>query len=162
MSSQQKVFWWAIGSAIIAVIGSFGPWAKVLGVISVSGTDGDGWIVIVLALVAAGLILLRQQRGSGLWAVAVAFVAAAIAAGTAIYDWNNLNGVADASGLVDAGWGIYLAALGSVSLALACIGLLLEGRSRAQAAPITPAAEPAPDGPATETPPDTPPSATSE
>ena len=32
------------------VLGAFGPWAKVLGVISVSGTDGDGWLVIIAAL----------------------------------------------------------------------------------------------------------------
>ena len=114
---------------MVAVIGSFGPWAKVLGVISVSGTDGDGWIVIVAVLLALGLLFLRQQRSLGLWPIVVAAIAAVIAAATAIYDWSDLNSVADASGLVDAGWGIYLAAIGSVSLVLACIGLAVETRS---------------------------------
>ena len=131
MSGQPKSLWWAIASAAVAVIGSFGPWAKVLGVISVSGTDGDGWIVIVMALVAAGLLYLRQRRNLGVWPIVVAFIAAAIAAGTAIYDWSDLNSIADSTGLVGAGWGIdHGRDWRRETLALACVGLALETRSR--------------------------------
>jgi hypothetical protein len=99
-----------------------GPGQRFLGVIKVNGTD-DGWIVIVAALVAAGLVFLRQRRGWNLLPILVAELAAVVAAGVAIYDWNNLGQIIDESGLIQAGWGIYVATIGSVSLALACIGL---------------------------------------
>ena len=141
MASQRKSFWWAVASAAVMVLGSFGPWAKVLGIISVNGTDGDGWIVIVAAIVAIGLITLRERRGLRLWSLILAAVAGALAAATAIYDWTDLNRVADETGLVDAGWGIYLATIGSVSLVLACIGLGFETRTGSEPAPETPQVE---------------------
>ena len=117
------------------VLGAFGPWAKVLGIISVNGTDGDGWIVIVAAALAVGLIVLRERRRMGVWPVVMALIAAVLAAGTAIYDWSDLNRVASETGVIDAGWGIYVATIGSVSLVLACIGLLVETRSREEPVP---------------------------
>jgi hypothetical protein len=135
MAEQPKSFWWAIASAGAMVVGGFGPWARVLGVISVSGTDGDGWIVIVAALVAAGLIFLQQRRRMGIWPFVVALLAAVIASVTTIYDWTDLNHVADQTGLIHAGWGIYLATSGSVSLALACVGLLVEAPRMTEAPP---------------------------
>ena len=81
-----------------------------------STAGGDGWIVIVAAVVAAALILMRQQRGWRIWALVLALLAATIAAATSIYDWNDLNRVADETGLIHAGWGIYLATIGSATL----------------------------------------------
>ena len=140
MSGQSKSFWWAIGSAIAAVLGSFGPWAKVLGFITVSGTDGDGWYVILAAGIAAALIVERQRRGLGHWPIYVAIASSVIASLIAIYDWSNLSRVANESGLISAGWGIYLATLGSISLAAACIKLALEARSDTRQAPEVPQA----------------------
>ena len=82
-----------------------------------------------------GLIILRERRRTGVWPIVVALIAAVIAAGAAIYDWSDLNRVASETGLIDAGWGIYLATIGSISLALACIGLLVETRSREEPVP---------------------------
>jgi hypothetical protein len=138
MTSQPKSFWWAMASAAVAVLGSFGPWAKVLGIISVNGTDGDGWIVIVAALVAVALIILRERRGLRLWSLILAAVAGGLGVATAIYDWADLSRIADQSGLIDAGWGIYLAAFGSVSLVLACIGLGFEKRTASEPVPEVP------------------------
>lgn len=143
MDSYPKSFWWALASCGVMVLGAFGPWARVLELVNVSGLDGgDGWFVLVAALIAAGFILLRQNRGLGLWPLLVALLAAAIAAAVAIYDWTDLNSVADRTGLVHAGWGIYLATIASCSLVLACIGLHLERRPAGQ----QPVAPPAPSG----------------
>jgi hypothetical protein len=140
MANEPKSLWWAIASAVVMVLGAFGPWARILGIVSVNGTDGDGWIVIVAALIAVGLIVLRQRRKLvGLWPVLVALLTAMLAAATVIYDWTDLNGVADRTGLVEARWGIYVATIGSCSLVLACVGLLLE-RPRAVEEPAAPPA----------------------
>jgi hypothetical protein len=137
LRAYPKSFWWAVASCAAMLVGGFGPWARVLGLVSVNGTEGDGWIVIGAAVVALVLILLRQRRDRGLWLVVLAFLAAVIAAATAIYDWNNIASFAGASGLVDTSWGIYFAAIGSVSLALASVGFALETR-----VPKTPMTEP--------------------
>ena len=128
LRAQPKSFWWAIASGIVMVVGGFGPWARVLGLVSLNGTEGDGWIVIGAAVVALAVILLRQRLEHGLWLLILAFVAAVIGAVTAIYDWNNISGFANESGIVETAWGVYFAAVGSVSLALASVGLALETR----------------------------------
>jgi hypothetical protein len=138
MTSYPKSFWWAMASAAVAVLGSFGPWAKVLGIISVSGTDGDGWLVIVAVLVAVALIIVRERRDLRLWSLLLAAVAGGLAAATAIYDWTNLSRVANETGFIEAGWGIYLATFGSVSLVLACIGLGFETRKATEPVPEVP------------------------
>lgn len=128
LRAYPKSFWWAIASGVVMVIGGLGPWARVLGLLSVNGTDGggDGWVVIGAAVVALAFILLRQRLEHGLWLLVLAFVAAVIGAATAIYDWNDISRFANESGIVDTAWGVYLAATGSVSLALASVGLAFE------------------------------------
>ena len=39
MTLRQALFSWVVASAALMVVGSFGPWAKVLA-LTVSGTDG--------------------------------------------------------------------------------------------------------------------------
>ncbi|MFC3739562.1 hypothetical protein [Paractinoplanes deccanensis] len=83
------VGWVALAAGLVAVLGSFLPWAKIsapiLGSISASGTDGsDGWITLVLGLVLAAGAGLRI-RGPRLPAVAtIATNVAAIASALAL------------------------------------------------------------------------------
>ena len=118
------VLGWGFVSTIVMVIGSFGPWAKVLGVITVNGTDGggDGWVVIVAAAVGAVALLLWRVR-SRRWLI-LTVIAAAAGLATTIYDRVDLEGTndgVDLGALVDASWGIYVAMIGSASLAVASI-----------------------------------------
>jgi hypothetical protein len=118
------VLWWGLISAVLMVIGSFGPWAKVLGLITVNGTDdgGDGWVVIVAAAVGAVALVLWRVR-SRRWLI-LTVIAAAAGLATTIYDRVDLEGTTngvDIGSLVDAAWGIYVAMIGSASLALAAI-----------------------------------------
>jgi hypothetical protein len=119
-----QVFGWGLVSAVVMVIGSFGPWAKVLGLITVNGTDdgGDGWVVIVAAAVGIVAMLLWRMR-SRRWLI-LSVIAGAAGLATTIYDRIDIEGTTDGvdvGALVDAGWGIYVAMIGSASLAAAAI-----------------------------------------
>ena len=121
MTRQQALFWWVVGSAALMVVGSFGPWAKVLG-FSVSGTDGsnDGWFVVAIAVIAGGVFLWqRETTRAGLAAIAGGVLGASIA----IYDRANIDDAASDAGefgeLVQVGWGLNLAMVASISLAIA-------------------------------------------
>jgi hypothetical protein len=135
-------------------IGALGPWVTVIG-ISVSGTEGDGWIVLVAALLAAGL-LIWHDRNPRLWKLIVAALAALAALGTGIYDWSEIEGVAgeaeELEGFFDlsvsVGWGLVLCTFASVSLAAALVTHYVLYRS----ASFTPAPEQAP-APVVEEPP---------
>ena len=103
------------------VIGAFGPWAKVLAV-SISGTEGgnDGWFVVAIAVVAGAVFLwTRETTQAGYAAIAGGVLGASIA----IYDRTNVKDAASENGqlgeLVQVGWGLNLALVASISLALA-------------------------------------------
>jgi hypothetical protein len=115
---------WGLVSAVVMVIGSFGPWATVLGLVTVNGTDdgGDGWVVIVAAAVGAVAMLLWRLR-SRRWLI-LAVIAGAAGLATTIYDRIDIEGTTDGvdvGALVDADWGIYVAMIGSASLVAAAI-----------------------------------------
>ena len=38
LKSQPRVFWWAVVSAALMIVGSFGPWARAF-IVTVSGVD---------------------------------------------------------------------------------------------------------------------------
>jgi hypothetical protein len=112
------------------IVGAFGPWAHVLGFISVSGTGaGDGWIVVAAAILGA-IFLWLGQTGTGRrrLLLAVAILAGLAAAITSGYDLSELRKVANNGGppreifgtdIVDAGWGIYTDLFASCVFALA-------------------------------------------
>jgi hypothetical protein len=116
------------------VIGSFGPWARALGIVSVSGTDGDGWIVIGAGVVAA-IALVRQAGTRTRRPYIVAALAGALGIVVTGVDLAELSdkGSADLFGetlhLVEPAWGIYVALAGSIVVTgLAMLALV---RSRA-------------------------------
>ena len=92
------------------ILGAFLPWSRVL-IFSVSGTDGDG--VITLLLGVAGASLIAFGRGSApAWIAAVAGVAAF---GVGLYDVANF----PASSLAAIGMGLWLTLAASVLAAIA-------------------------------------------
>ena len=135
MTRQQALFWWIVVSAALMVIGSFGPWAKVLGV-SISGTDGgnDGWFVIAIAAVAGAVFLWqREVMQAGYAAIAGGVLGASIA----IYDRTNIEDAADETGrlgeLVEVGWGLNLAMVASISLAIAGVVWIVKSEAESDA-----------------------------
>jgi hypothetical protein len=121
MTRQQAFFWWALASAALMVVGAFGPWIELLG-LSAGGTDGDndGWLVIAVA-VAAGAIFMWQRRTPRAGAAAIA--GGVLGAIITVYDRSNVSDVAGESRevgeLVQVGWGLDLAVVASISLAIA-------------------------------------------
>ena len=122
-----KTFWWAAGSIVLMLVGAFGPWATVLGVFTIRGTDDNaGWTVVGAAIVAAialGFFVRWRQR----WPCIVPFLAGAVGAAVA---GHNLSDISSSSDTLFAGvqiehpaWGIYVALSGSVSLLLASVAL---------------------------------------
>jgi hypothetical protein len=127
MNRRRSFLAWAAASIVAMVVGSLGTWAesKPFGE-SVRGTEGDGWAVIGCAVIALVLILYHEGRRRGIGPLLVALLAALIASWAAIYDWTDLHRVASQfPGLIQSAWGIYVATIGSVSLAAACIALIV-------------------------------------
>jgi hypothetical protein len=87
-----------IGGGLIAVVGSFLPWAKVSVNLSqfgaanfsesVGGLEADGWFTLIagLVLIAIGIAAYRKMASSGTALGVIGIIAGLAAAGTAIYD----------------------------------------------------------------------------
>ena len=121
MTRQQAVFWWAVASAVLMVVGAFGPWVELLG-LSAGGTDGDndGWLVIAVAAVAIAIFLWQRRTPR---AGAATLAGGVLGAIITIYDRSNVSDAAadlgQAGDLVQVGWGLNLAIVASISLAVA-------------------------------------------
>ncbi len=76
----STVIWW-IGCGLIFV-GALLPWAK-LGIFEKNGTEGDGVITLILALIGAGLALIWTRSR---WLAIVGVLVAAIVVFVGIYD----------------------------------------------------------------------------
>ncbi len=138
----------ALGACAALVIGAFGAWidqSVSLGNAtferSLAGTSGgrDGVVIIVLALIAAGLVVfhLRASRPP-LWASIAAGVLALLALVIVIADIGDIGDTPTLS----AGWGIWLDLLAAIALLVLCVLIAMAVRS----AP-SPAAAPLAAGP---------------
>jgi hypothetical protein len=124
MTRQQGIFWWVVASGGLMLIGAFGPWVKAFAV-SASGTDGsnDGWIVVGAAAVGAGVFWLKgETKLAGVWPL----LGGAAGTLTTIYDRGKVQDAIDEGGaltqaVVQIGWGLNLAMIASISLAMAGI-----------------------------------------
>jgi hypothetical protein len=130
-----KTFWWALASIVLMPVGAFGPWATLLGVLTVSGTDDNaGWTVVgsaATAAIALGSFVRWRRR----WLCIVPLLAAAAGAATATYnirDISSLNTSFDGADLVSTEWGVYVALVGSISLLLASLVLGVQTKSPAE------------------------------
>jgi hypothetical protein len=103
------------------VIGGFGPWATAFGALSVAGTNGDGWFLIIGGLAAGALLLWHASKPRG-WKIIVMTVIGLICVIVAAIDLANISTVAGTSdGLVSPAWGIYVCLLSSIGLLAAGI-----------------------------------------
>ena len=137
------------------LVGSFGPWAKAF-FVSVSGTDGsnDGWLVVVAAIVG-GIGLIRRAATTGRGAALLATTAGIAGTVVTIHDRNQVTNVGSGS-LVQIGWGLNLALLASVALAVVGAVLLFSKSQQTPTQYSSPAAPPPPEGGAVAGPPEPP------
>lgn len=113
---------WAAGVCVLlAFIGALLPWARVptfLGDMTVAGTDGDGIIVIVFAILAAlavaGFAAWRKR-----WIGIVTVLCGVIITIIGIVDTANVERLADADDLpVSVGAGLYIVMLAGIALTI--------------------------------------------
>jgi uncharacterized protein DUF4234 len=133
-----RTWWWAAASTGAMAIGAFGPWVTVLGTLTARGTDdGAGWKVVgsaVVAAVALGLLARWRKR----WICVVPLLAAVLGIAISAYNLYDISTYSDTvlgAKLEEAEWGLYVALLGSSSLALAVLVVaaqLPRGNSRAE------------------------------
>ena len=112
---------WVEASAVLMLVGVYGTWVTVRG----SGVPGTasgnrGWVVLAVALLAAGVCWFRAgTRSSGLYVVSAGVVAVAASA----YDRTHLAAAIGGGKVVaasaGAGWGLDVAFAASVSLVVA-------------------------------------------
>jgi hypothetical protein len=130
MAGLKPIVWVGLAAAAAMLVGAFGPWIKVIGLVntSFSGTDGsnDGWFVVGAALVG-GLALLGYAKTHRLLAL-LTLGGGVVGAAVTIYDRDN---VSDAIAEFDSGqslaqaeigWGLNLALV--ASFVLAAVGVI--------------------------------------
>jgi hypothetical protein len=129
IGSRPGIFWWTAVSAVLMVVGGFGPWASALGV-TLSGIDGgDGWFLIIPGLLALGLLFVQVSRADARWPMILVLLLGALGALVAIVDLNDISSLGSESALlddvVDTGWALYLSLIASLSLMAASIATLV-------------------------------------
>ncbi len=119
-----------IAAALLVLIGSTGPWAKVW-FITVSGLDGDGKITAALALICGGLLAYRAAKpATSRWIPAVAAAAFAVCLIFGLYylvdlqSFINEDQAEDDLFIVQVGWGLYVLVLGALGGIAASIASL--------------------------------------
>ncbi len=129
-------------SAIFLVIASFGPWASMIGVTSVSGMDDNGVLTLPLAIVAGiGAIAYIVRPETRIWLAGIMLAAFGLAGFVAAIDWVTIadEGYAPLRAAT-VGWGVQLAAVSAALGALFSFAALMDwalapdsGRERAEA-----------------------------
>jgi hypothetical protein len=118
---------WIETSALLAVVGVFGPWITVHGS-SIPGTSAGsrGWLVLSAAFVAAAVFWFRSwTRSAGVYVALAGVVAVAAVSYDRSHLANVLGGNSVVAEHVGAGWGLDLAFAGAVSVTIAGVAWVL-------------------------------------
>lgn len=130
--SVKPLVLWIAASAAAMVVGALGPWAEVADLVSVNGTEGDGWLILGAGLLAAALALPVLLKGTARRSLIIAAVVGALGAIIAAVDLADISSFAGGGsvfgGVVDTGWGLYLALAGSISVSVASVVAWLRTR----------------------------------
>ncbi|MEA2169731.1 MAG: hypothetical protein QOF76_3031 [Solirubrobacteraceae bacterium] len=113
-ATTQRDYTIPAAAVAIAVVGSIGPWATVPGY-SKGGLDGDGSIVLGLAIVAAIFVGVARLRGRAPSRVALAICGLLIAA-IGIIDIDDVNSKGPT-----VGWGLWVTLVGGIAIVLAVL-----------------------------------------
>lgn len=152
----RSPFWWVCviaGAAL--VLGTIGPWVRVL-FVDVSGMEVDGGFVVLLCgLVVAAMPFIQERERAG-WPCGIAIGGAAVALlfllAFTVGVWGDDSAEDEVFGIqasefVDPGWGLWIAWLGGLTGLASSIALLVQRRRQraalpAAAAPAMPMAIP--------------------
>ncbi len=118
----------AYGGAGALILGSLGPWASVMG-FSANGIDGDGFITIILGIVAAVATweTVTRSNAARFKAPLVALVCGALALALMVYELINIYSSSseffDTTVRASPGWGAWLTTLGAIALSIGALRL---------------------------------------
>ena len=130
-SGQPPLFWVAVASCVLLIIGGFGPWASAFrGIASVNGTEGDGWFAIIGGALALGLLFLAAGRQKARHTIGLLAIAAICALVFAV-DYSDIS---DKGPIIDVEWGLWAVLIGAIGLAGSTVGLLV---TRREPQPVT-------------------------
>lgn len=126
--TRRLAGWAVIAGAGLVILGSVLPWASVAFVGSVHGTDGDGVITLVCAVIAA-LLALPAALGKRLnWLLGIAAFFGLLSAGIGAYDLSNISALASDESLVSVGPGLPIIIVGGLVVVGASIFGLIKGK----------------------------------
>jgi hypothetical protein len=141
VSGSPVVPWLFFGGAAAVVVGSLLPWAEVtapfIGTVTKSGTDGDGVLTLIGALVIAGLGFLafgsRRSRGAIIGSLVVAGLIALVAVVDMVDVSSRIADVEDQDLAVSAsiGIGLWVVLLGAGVAIVGCVLRLTGPKGRA-------------------------------
>lgn len=113
-------------AAVLGMLATFLPWVKISGLAamvrsSVNGTEGDGWITLVLFAVVLGLVVFMGDRAKPLtgWYRYVPLAVGAINLIIGLYDLGQLSAAAEKMGRYGSatpGFGIWLLILMAIAM----------------------------------------------
>jgi hypothetical protein len=104
--ARERIEWAAFLGAVALVLGSFMTWAQA-GPFKVAGTDGDGWITIVLGTAAAVMAWREKYKGAA--------VLAGLGLALVVWKFADLASLADDSFIsVSPGAGLFVCGLGAL------------------------------------------------
>jgi hypothetical protein len=129
IGSRPAIFWITAVSAVLMIVGGFGPWATAFDV-TASGTDvDDGWFLIIPALLALGLLFVQVARPRSRWPMVLVAVLGALGALVAAVNLSDINSIAGADSFlddaIDTGWALYLSLIASLSVIVSAIATLI-------------------------------------
>lgn len=117
---------WLLGGAGALALGSFLPWAKA-GPFSVSGTDGDGVLTLVLAVIVAIVAWPTIRTSIGRARSITTAIATALALIICIYDIANVSSTGNEFIEPQVGIGLWMAAGGGAAIV---VGLIIGTQRR--------------------------------
>jgi len=122
--ARKLAGWVTIAGAAVVIVGSVLPWASVMLVGPVYGTEGDGILTIVCAVIVALMALPAALGKGGRWLFGVAAFFGIVAAGIAGYDLSNISALVSEESMASLGPGLpVIIAGGLVILGASVVGI---------------------------------------
>lgn len=106
----------ALVGAVVIIVGSVMPWASVMDIYTVNGTDGDGVLTIICAVLAGAFVLPALMGKGPRWMFVIPLFFGLVAAAIGGYDLANLaDAVAGQDGMAKLGAGLPIVIFGGLA-----------------------------------------------
>lgn len=120
--------WVSLGGAAVVALGSVLPWASVMLVGPIYGTEGDGVITLGVAVLVAVLALLAGLGRGRTWMFAVTLFLGLLATAIAAYDLSNISSLVSGESMASVGPGLPVIIVGGLAVMGAALFAIVRGR----------------------------------